>query len=65
LDAAQAGASGSGGAYLAAAESVQNLLSGGGGGGASVTPLTGVAGDLYGTGWNSAKGHGVVVVKLT
>jgi hypothetical protein len=60
----EAGGNGSGSSYLAPGESA-NGSRGGGGGGASATPLTGVAGEYYGTGNWSGKGNGAVIIKLS
>lgn len=69
LDLYQVGGSGAGGAYLCPGgdSAAYDAAHGGGGGGASVTPLTGVPNDYYGTGRYDQENQigGVVVVKLS
>lgn len=61
--AAQTGAVGSG--YNAPGEGVQSTEYGGGGGGANVAPFTGGAAEYYGSGYMTANGNGVVLLRVS
>lgn len=58
-------ANGAANAYKADGEAVQQSYYGGGGGGCNIAPITGGPAEVYGTGYNTGHGGGVVVVKLS